>query len=95
MAKSARMPTFAKKDEHRVVVRPRGGLVVSATKMSTLRTAIITAANIKIEEAEDDSFAPNAAQNITVLSTPSEARSFRYGSIRNVTVEECTYETFA
>ncbi|KAH8022103.1 hypothetical protein HPB51_021826 [Rhipicephalus microplus] len=27
MAKSARMPTFAKKDEHRVVVRPRGGLV--------------------------------------------------------------------
>ncbi|KAL3217518.1 hypothetical protein MRX96_032158 [Rhipicephalus microplus] len=25
MAKSARMPTFAKKDEHRVVVRPRGG----------------------------------------------------------------------
>ncbi|KAL3200816.1 hypothetical protein MRX96_013086 [Rhipicephalus microplus] len=81
MAKSARMPTFAKKDEHRVVIRPRGGLVVSATKMTTLRTAIITAANIKIEEAEDDSFAPNAAQNIIVLSTPSEARSFRYGSI--------------
>ncbi|KAL3220434.1 hypothetical protein MRX96_050378 [Rhipicephalus microplus] len=82
MAKSARMPTFAKKDEHRVVVRPRGGLVVSATKMSTLRAAIITAANIKIEEAEDDSFAPNAAQNTIVLSTPSEARSFRYGSIQ-------------
>ncbi|KAH8027845.1 hypothetical protein HPB51_010491 [Rhipicephalus microplus] len=67
----------------------------SATKMTTLRTAIITAANIKIEEAEDDSFAPNAAQNIIVLSTPSEARSFRYGSIRNITVEERTYETFA
>lgn len=95
MAKSARMPTFAKKDEHRVVVRPRGGLVVSATKMSVLRAAIIAAANIKIEEAEDDSFAPNVAQNIIVLSTPSEARSFRYGSIRNITVEECTYETFA
>ncbi|KAH7958980.1 hypothetical protein HPB49_007055 [Dermacentor silvarum] len=95
MAKSARMPTFAKKDEHRVVVRPRGGLVVSATKMSVLRAAIITAANIKIEEAEDDSFAPNAAQNIIVLSTPSEARSFRYGSIRSITVEERTYETFA
>ncbi|KAH7933111.1 hypothetical protein HPB49_008339 [Dermacentor silvarum] len=94
-AKSARMPTFAKKDEHRVVVRPRGGLVVSATKMSVLRAAIITAANIKIEEAEDDSFAPNAAQNIIVLSTPSEARSFRYGSIRSITVEERTYETFA
>lgn len=95
MAKSAHMPTFAKKDEHRVVVRPRGGLVVSATKMSVLRAAIITAANIKIEEAEDDSFAPNAAQNIIVLSTPSEARSFRYGSIRSITVEERTYETFA
>ncbi|KAL3219977.1 hypothetical protein MRX96_005724 [Rhipicephalus microplus] len=95
IAKSARMPTFAKKDEHRVVVRPRGELVVSATKMTPLRTAIITAANIKIEEAEDDSFAPNAAQNIIVLSTPSEARSFRYGSIRNITVEERTYETFA
>ncbi|KAH7938678.1 hypothetical protein HPB51_028804 [Rhipicephalus microplus] len=95
MAKSARMPTFAKKDEHRVVVRPRGGLVVSATKMTTLRTAIITVANIKIEEAEDDSFAPNAAQNIIVLSTPSEARSFCYGLIRNITVEDRTYETFA
>ncbi|KAH7964030.1 hypothetical protein HPB51_027730 [Rhipicephalus microplus] len=95
MAKSAHMPTFAKKDEHRVVVRPREGLVVSATKMSMLRKAIITAANIKIEEAEDDSFAPNAAQNIIVLSTPSEARSFRYGSIHNITVEERTYETFA
>ncbi|KAH8041139.1 hypothetical protein HPB51_013799 [Rhipicephalus microplus] len=95
IAKSARMPTFAEKDEHRVVVRPRGGLVVSATKMTTLRTAVITAANIKIEEAEDDSFAPNAAQNITVLSSPSEARSFRYGSIRNIMVEERTYETFA
>ncbi|KAH8022771.1 hypothetical protein HPB51_005069 [Rhipicephalus microplus] len=94
MAKSARMPTFAKKDEHRVV-RPRGGLVVSATRMTTLRTAIITAANIKIEEAEGDLFAANAAQNIIVLSTPSEARSFRYGSIRNITVEERTYETFA
>ncbi|KAH8029138.1 hypothetical protein HPB51_022954 [Rhipicephalus microplus] len=95
MAKSTHMPTFAKKDEHSVVVRPRGGLVVSATKMTTLHIAIITAANIKIEETEDDSFAPNAAQNIIVLSTPSEARSFRYGSIRNITVEERTYETFA
>ncbi|KAH6923032.1 hypothetical protein HPB50_020756 [Hyalomma asiaticum] len=95
MAKSARMPTFAKKDEHRVVVRPRGGLVVSATKMSALRAAIIAAANIKIEDAEDDTFAPNVAQNIIVLSTPNEARSFRYGSIRNITVEERTYETFA
>ncbi|KAH8008678.1 hypothetical protein HPB51_000708 [Rhipicephalus microplus] len=63
--------------------------------MTTLRTAIITAANIKIEEAEDDSFAPNAAQNIIVLSIPSEARPFSYGSIRNITVEERTYETFA
>lgn len=95
MAKSARMPTLAKKDEHRVVVRPRGGLVVSATKMSALRAAIIAAANIKIEDAEDDTFAPNVAQNIIVLSTPNEARSFRYGSIRNITVEERTYETFA
>ncbi|KAH8018469.1 hypothetical protein HPB51_007475 [Rhipicephalus microplus] len=95
MAKSARMPTFAKKDEHRVVVRPGGRLVVSATKMSTLHAAIITAANNKIEGAEDDSFALNAAQNIIVLSIPSEARSFRYGPIRNITVEELTYETFA
>ncbi|KAH6933837.1 hypothetical protein HPB50_018592 [Hyalomma asiaticum] len=63
--------------------------------MSALRAAIIAAANIKIEDAEDDTFAPNVAQNIIVLSTPNEARSFRYGSIRNITVEERTYETFA
>ncbi|KAH7963722.1 hypothetical protein HPB52_022460 [Rhipicephalus sanguineus] len=95
MAKSARMPTLAKKDEHRVIVRPRGGLVVSATKMSALRAAIIAAANIKIEDAEQDTFAPNVAQNIIVLTTPDEARSFRNGSIRNITVEERTFETFA
>ncbi|KAH8026778.1 hypothetical protein HPB51_024327 [Rhipicephalus microplus] len=77
MAKSARMPTFTKKGEHRVVVRPRGALVVSATKMSTLRAAIITAANIKIEEADDDSFALNAAQNIIVrvLDGPGRPRT--------------------
>ncbi|KAL3245912.1 hypothetical protein MRX96_058118 [Rhipicephalus microplus] len=32
MAKSARMPTFAKKDEHRVVIRPRGGLVAALSR---------------------------------------------------------------
>lgn len=95
MEKSARMPAFAKKDEHRVVIRPRGGLVVNSTKMSALREAIIAAAKISREEAQDDSFAPNATQNIIVLSTPSEARSFRYGSIRNIVIEDRTYETFA
>lgn len=95
MAKSARMPNFAGKDEHRVVFRPRGGLVVSTTAMTALRGAILAAANITYQEAEEDSIALNAAQNIIVLSTPSEKRSFQYGSIRRLTIGECSYETFA
>ncbi|KAL3186296.1 hypothetical protein MRX96_028021 [Rhipicephalus microplus] len=92
MARSARMPTLAKMDENHEVVRPHGCLVVSATKMCALRAAVVAAANIMIEDADDDTFAPKVAQIIIVLSTPSEARSFRYRSILNITVEDRTYE---
>lgn len=95
MARAARMPTFARKDEHRVVIRPRGGLAVNNVRVSVLRDAITAAARITRKEALDDSFAPNAAQNIVVLSTPSEERSFRYGSIKNITIGEQTFEAFA
>lgn len=95
MARAARMPTFARKDEHRLVIRPRGGLAVNNVRVSVVRDAITAAAKITREEALDDSFAPNAAQNIVVLRTPSEERSFRYGSIKNITIGEQTFEAFA
>lgn len=95
MAKTARMPSFANKDEIRVVIRPRGGLVIAKTPMSTLRGAIFAAANVASEEAEEDSMAPNAAQNIVVLSTPNEKRATKYGMIRSITIGEETYESYA
>ncbi|KAH9383506.1 hypothetical protein HPB48_025059 [Haemaphysalis longicornis] len=95
MAKNARMPSFACKDEFRVVIRPRGGLVVASTTMTILRGAIITAAKVAREEAEEDSIAPNVAQNIVVLSTPCESRANKYGMIRVLTIGAASYETYA
>ncbi|KAH9379966.1 hypothetical protein HPB48_013224 [Haemaphysalis longicornis] len=93
MTKNARMPSFACKDEFQVVMRPRGGLVVASTTMTILRGAIITAANVAREEAEEDSIAPNVAQNIVVLSTPCESRANKYGMIRMLTIGEASCET--
>lgn len=95
MAKTARMPRFANKDEIRVVIRPRGGLVIARTPMSALRGAIFAAANVGEEEAELDSVSPNAAQNIVVVSTPCEKRAGKYGMIRAITMGEKTYESYA
>lgn len=95
MAKAARMPIFAKRSEHRVVIRPRGGLAMNNVKLSELRAAVAKAAGLTMEEVQDDSIAPNFAQNIAVLSTPSEERSFRYGSIRNIVLGDRTYEAYA
>lgn len=95
MARAARMPSFASRDEIRVVVRPRGGLVIAKTPMTALRGAIFAAAGVGEEEADEDSVSPNAAQNIIVISTPSEKRANKYGSTRAITVGEVMYETYA
>ncbi|KAH8034598.1 hypothetical protein HPB51_025818 [Rhipicephalus microplus] len=91
MTKGARMPTLSKKDEHRVVVRPRGGLANNNVRISVLRDAIPAAAEITIEKVQDDSI----AQNIIVLNTLSEERSFRYGPIKSITIRDRTYEASA
>lgn len=95
MSREARMPLFGGKDDHRVVIRPRGGLVVNDVNPSLLRRAIIAAARVNAEESISDKIATNAAQNIIVLSTPSEARSFRYGAIRHIMLGDSTYEAYA
>lgn len=95
MARDARMPQFGGKDDHRVVIRPRGGFVAKNADPMLLRKAIIAAAKVGAEEAAADKIAVNVAQNVLVVSTPSESRSFRYGALRYLTVGDCTYEAFA
>lgn len=94
MTRAARMPPLAKKNEHRIVIRPRGGLVVGSVNLTELKNAISTAARIPEEIAREDSLAVNNAQNIIVLGTPNEERSYRYGAIRSLTIKDRTYEAY-
>ncbi|KAH9364070.1 hypothetical protein HPB48_016033 [Haemaphysalis longicornis] len=59
MTKTARMPNFASRDENRVVVRPRGGLVVGKVLLTDLRRAVFAAAGVDVAAMEEDSVSPN------------------------------------
>lgn len=95
MAKTARMPNFASRDENRVVVRPRGGLVVGKVLLTDLRRAVFAAAGVDAAAMEEDSVSPNAAQNILVISTPSEERTLQYELIQEIAIGGATYEAYA
>lgn len=95
MTKTARMPNFASRDENRVVVRPRGGLVVGKVLLTDLRRAVFAAAGVDVAALEEDSVSPNAAQNILVISTPSEERTLQYELIQEIAIGGATYEAYA
>lgn len=95
MAKAAKMPNFAPRDEIKVVVRPRGGLMVGKTKPMGLMSAIIKAAGIEISAAAEDTTSPNVAQNIMVVSTPDEERAKRYERVRAIAMGDQIFEVFA
>ncbi|XP_077553486.1 uncharacterized protein LOC144168358 [Haemaphysalis longicornis] len=95
MAKSARMPNFASRDEFRVVVRPRGGLEIGKTPLTDLRRAIFAAAKADEEAVREDTMLPNIAQNILVISTPSWERMLRYEVVKRIAIGDKEYETYA
>lgn len=95
MAKAAKMPNFAPRDEIKVVVRPRGGLMVGKTKPMELMSAIIRAAGIEISAAAEDTTSLNVTQNIMVVSTPDEERAKRYERVRAIAMGDQIFEAFA
>ncbi|KAH8040588.1 hypothetical protein HPB51_011416 [Rhipicephalus microplus] len=79
-AKTARMP-FVPRGEYKIVVRPRGGLLVGKVMMPELVRAVASAAKVNSEEIQRDTVCPNLAKNIIVISTPEQARVSQYASV--------------
>lgn len=88
--KAARMP-HTSRDHYRIISRPRGGLDVSKTASGKIQSAFLHAA--KLPPNDEDVVYPNAAQNIVVISTPSEERASAYAQVRSFTIGQTEYET--
>ncbi|KAH7958220.1 hypothetical protein HPB49_000007 [Dermacentor silvarum] len=93
-AKTARMP-HVPRDECKVIVRPRGGLLVGKIMMPELVQAIAGAARISLEDIQRDTICPNVAQNIIVISTPEGERVSRYAAIHALMIGNQAYEVCA
>lgn len=95
MEKAARMPSVMDRDEAKVIVRPRGGLVIADLQPTALKRAIVNAAGIDSQTATEDTLYPNTAQNIVVISTPDDDRALKYARIRCIVIDTKAYEVFA
>lgn len=93
-AKTARMPNVPR-NECKVIVRPRGGLMVGKIMMPELVQAIAGAARISLEDIQRDTICPNVAQNIIVISTPDGERVSRYATIHALMIGNQTYQVCA
>lgn len=95
MTKSARMPAGIPRDEHKIIIRPRGGLHAGRVRATELMAAMRTATGIARDEALRDTICPNTQQNIIVVSTPCEARAAKYAQLQSLRVSEQEYEVCA
>lgn len=95
MTKAARMPKIIPRNEHKIIVRPRGGLNTGRVEATALMAAIVLATGVTREEAMEDTVCANAAQNIIVVSTPCERRAARYAQIHGLKIGDQLYEASA
>ncbi|KAG0434516.1 hypothetical protein HPB47_019046 [Ixodes persulcatus] len=93
--RAARMPGILPKEENKIIVRPRGGLNLAKTSAITVMTAIRTAASFTRAETMDDTQCPNVQQNIVVISTPDDLRARKYAGVKEIKIEDRTYEVSA
>lgn len=94
VVKAARMPAMPL-EESKIVVRPRGGLDIVKTGITTVAAAILAAAKITSEEGAADTICPNTQQNIMVVSTPHEDNAARYATIKEISIQGKPYEVSA
>lgn len=95
ITKAARMPKNIPRNEHKIIVRPRGGLNTGRVEATALMAAIGLANGVTREEAMEDTVCANVAQNIIVVSTPCEQRAARYAQLRGLKIGEQYYEASA
>lgn len=89
------MPGKLPRSEFKIIIRPRGGLHTGRVNATELMAAIMTATETPKEETMQDTICPNVAQNIIVLSTPSEMRAVQYAKLRALTLGDQTHEVYA
>ncbi|KAG0425351.1 hypothetical protein HPB47_027483 [Ixodes persulcatus] len=93
--RAARMPGILPKEENKIIVRPRGGLNLAKTSAITVMTAIRTAASLTRAETMYDTQCPNVQQNIMVISTPDDLRARKYAGVKEIKIEDRTYDASA
>ncbi|KAM7300617.1 hypothetical protein ISCGN_016225 [Ixodes scapularis] len=89
------MPGILPKEKNKIIVRPRGGLNLAKTSAITVMTAIRTAASLTRAETMYDTQCPNVQQNIMVISTPDDLRARKYAGVKEINIEDRTYEVSA
>ncbi|KAH6930788.1 hypothetical protein HPB50_018396 [Hyalomma asiaticum] len=92
--RSSRMPQLRRGD-YKIIIRPKGGLRVAEHGAARLATRIYHAAKIPREAQDEDTICPNFQQNITVVSTPTEAHADKYQKIASIKIGNQTFETNA
>lgn len=95
LTKAARMPANIPRSEHKVIVRPRGGLHTGRVEAPVLMAAVMAATGTTREEAMQDTICANVMQNIIVVSTPDEQRAVRYAQLRALNIGGQTHEVSA
>lgn len=95
LTKAARMPSTLPRDEIKIIMRPRGGLHTGRIEAPVLMSAIMVATGISKAEAMEDTVCTNVAQNIIVVSTPSEQRAGRYSQLRMLSIGGQAHEVHA
>lgn len=93
--REARMPATMPREDFKIVMRPRGGLNVARIEASVVTDAVMAAAGTAREHEREDMVCVNAAQNILVVSTPSEQRADVYARVKSVTLGGMSYEVYA
>lgn len=81
--------------EHKVVVQPRGRLLVGKLDPLVLVRAMAAAAKIELNAFMSDNACPNANQNIFVIGTASEERAGLYDRVREIFIGGRSYVVFA
>lgn len=93
--RAARMPATIPREDHKIVIRPRGGLNMAKIETSVVTGAIMAAAGTVREHEGEDTVCVNAAQNILVVSTPSEERAEVYARVKTIEFGNMEYEVYA
>ncbi|KAH6920440.1 hypothetical protein HPB50_028573 [Hyalomma asiaticum] len=92
--RAGRMPRLPKEHD-KVIIRPQGGLNIAHTPAPLLISAILAAAGLKKEDANEDILSPNTQQNIIVASSPSPVHTQRYKQIKPLIINNKSYDVNA